>query len=156
VDDGAGRRREQSDRPRQERQLALATWRERALRFEPALELLEPRTQLADVVELDLVDDEAEPPRLAEEVDSPAEDEHLAVLRQRRDAPRLIGEKDSIQPADAVLNRKVEMARGAPLHAADLALDEQRGERPELPPYLDGELGDRVGTLGFLGSQHEV
>jgi len=95
-------------------------------------------------------------PRLAEEVDAPAEDEHLAILRQRRDAPRLIGEKDCIQPAHAVLNRKIEMAGGAALHAADLALDEQRGEGPELAPYLVGELGDRVRTLGFLGSQHEV
>jgi hypothetical protein len=48
------------------------------------------------------------------------------------------------------------VARGATLHAADLAFDEQGGERPELAPYLVGELCDGEGALSFLGSQHEV
>jgi hypothetical protein len=80
----------------------------------------------------------------------------LPVLGQRRHAPRLVGEEDRIQPAHAVLNRKVEMACSAAFHAADLAFDEQRRERPKLAPYLVRELGDGERTLGFLGSQHEV
>ena len=73
---------------------ALALRVEGALSLEPALQLLQARPQLADVVELDLVDDEAEPPRLVVEVDPAAEHEHLAVLRQRRHPARVVGEKD--------------------------------------------------------------
>ena len=95
----------------QERQRALACGRERALGLQPALELLEPGSELADVVELDLVDDEAEPARLAEEVDPASEDEHLAVFGQRRDAPCVVREQQGIEPADPVLDGEVEMAR---------------------------------------------
>ncbi len=118
------------------------------------LRVAEARSQLADIVELDLVGDEAQAAGLAEEVDAAAEDEHLAVLGQRGHPPRVIGEQDSIEPAHAVTDREVVVPARTLLHSAHLALDQQSRERAQLAPDLVGELGDGVGALGLFGPDH--
>src|SRR4029077_13327427 len=87
-------------------------------------------------------------------VDTTTEYEHLAVLGQRRDAPRVVREQHRIEPADAILDGKVEMARRAALHPTDFAFDQQRGQRTQLAPDLVGELRNCVGSLSLLGSEH--
>ena len=139
---------------RQKRQAALAVGVERAFELEATLELLQASAELAHIVELDLVDDEAEPSGLAEEIDPAAEDEHLAVLGQRRDAPRVVREQHRIEPAEPILDGEVVVPGSAALHAADLALDEEGGQGTQLASDLVGELGDREGPLSFLGSEH--
>jgi hypothetical protein len=44
------------------------------------------------------------------------------------------------------------MARRATLDAADLALEQDRGQRPQLAPDLVRELGDGERARRFLGS----
>jgi hypothetical protein len=156
VDDGARGGGDEGDGRGKEGQLAFALGVERALELQATLQLFEARAQLADVVELDLVDDEAEAADLAEEIDLAAEDEDLAVLGQGRDPPRVVGEKDGVDTVVAVLDGEVVVAGCATLHAADLALDEERGQRAELAADLVGELCDRVGPLRFVGSEHAV
>ena len=81
MDDGAGRGGQERHGSWQERETALARGPEGALRLEAPLQLLQPGTELADVVELDLVDHKADGPVLRPEIDAPSEDERLAVLR---------------------------------------------------------------------------
>ena len=154
VDHSACRRREEGDVVRKKREGSLSFGIECALQLQASLELLQASAQLADVVELDLVDDEREPARLAEEVDATSKDEYLAVLRQRGDTPGVVRKKHRIEPAEAVLNREVVVPGGATLHAADLAFQKERGQGTELAADLVGELGDRVRSLSFLGFQH--
>ena len=139
---------------RQKREASLALRVEGAFQLEASLQLLEASAELADVVELDLVDDERQLAGLAEEIDATPEDEDLPVLRQRGDAPRVVGEQHGIEPAHAVLDREVVVPGGAALHAADLALEQQRGQRTQLAPDLVRELGDRERSLSFFGSYH--
>src|SRR6202035_4985763 len=115
--------------------------------LDASLELRQAGPQLSDVVEFDLVDDEAQPPGLAEEVDATSKDEDLSVLGKSRHAPRVIRKQHRVQPADAILDGEVEVPGRAPLHAAALALKKRRGQRPQLAPDLVGELGDGVRTL---------
>ncbi len=105
-------------------------------------------------VELDLVDDEADRSVLDPVVDSPAEDEDLAVFGQRGDASRVVGVDEGVDQALAIPDDEAVVAFGSLLHAADLALEQQGGERAELAPDLVGELGDRIGTLCLFGFQH--
>ena len=74
----------------QEGQLALPLRRERALELEPLLQQLDPGAQLADVVELEVVDQQPDPAALRPVVDPAAEDELLAVLRQHRQPARVV------------------------------------------------------------------
>src|SRR5207302_11304196 len=110
--------------------------------------------ELAHTIELGLVDNEGETSGLAEEIDPAAEDEHLAVLGERRDAPRVVREQHRIEPAEPILDGEVVVPGSAALHAADLALDEEGGQGTQLASDLVGELGDREGPLSFLGSEH--
>ena len=156
VDHGARRRGEDRHRQGKERKPALPVVRERALGLEPALQLLQPRPQLAHVIEFDLVDDEPDGSVLGPVVDSAAEDEHLAVLGQRRHAPRVVGVDEGVDQALTVADDEAVVALGALLHAADLALEQEGGQGPELAADLVGELGDGVWALGFLGPDHAV
>src|SRR5258708_6468087 len=147
MDDGAGGRGQDRDRARQKRKLALALLRKRALDLETALELLESRSQLADVVELDLVSDETDGSVLGPVVDATTEDEHLAVLGKGRHAAGVVRVDERVDQALAVPDHEAVVAFGALLHATDLALEEQGGERTQLAPDLVGELGNCVGPL---------
>src|SRR5207247_93992 len=79
--------------------LPLALLCERALGLESALELLEPRAKLADVVELDLVGDETDGSVLRPVVDATAKDEDLAVLGERRDAAGVVRVDEGVDQA---------------------------------------------------------
>ena len=147
VDDSTGGRGQDRDRPRQKREPAFALEPKRALCLESPLQVLELRAQLADIVELDLVDDEADGAVLRPVVDAPSEYENLAVLRQRRDAARVIRVHERVDEALAVADDEAVVALRALLHTADLALEQQRRKRSELTPDLVGELGDGVGAL---------
>src|SRR5207302_8964680 len=103
VDSRARRRRKERDVVRQKRESALAREAEGTLQLEASLQFLQPRPQLADVVELDLVDDERQLAGLAEEVDAAPEDEDLPALRQRGDAPRGAGAQRGGEPSAAAL-----------------------------------------------------
>ncbi len=105
MDDRSGGRREQRNRLRQERQPPFARCRKGPLCLEPPLELFEARAQLADIVVLDLVGDEAQTPGLAEEIDAAAEHENLAVLGQRGHPSGVVGEQHGLKLADAVPDR---------------------------------------------------
>src|SRR2546427_3894585 len=156
VDNRARWRREERDVVRQKREAALARGVECALQLEAPLQLFQARPQLADVVELDLVDDEGQLAGLAEEVDAAPEDEDLPVLRQRGDAPRVVREQHGVEAADAVLDREVVVPGRAALHTAHLALDKKRGQGTQRAPDLVGELGDGERSLGFLWLEHRV
>ena len=154
MDDRAGWRGQQRDRPRQEREGPLALRVEGAFGLEAALQLLQAGTQLAHIVELDLVDIEAEPPGLVVEIDPAAEDEHLPVLGQRRHPAGVVGEKDGLDLAEPVLDREVEDPGGAALHPGDLALEQDGRKRPQLALDLLGELGHGERARRFFGPNH--
>src|SRR5258708_8857563 len=70
-----------------------------AFRLEPSLQLFEAGAELADVVELDLVDDESDRSVLRPVVDPAAKDEGLAVLGQARDPPPVLGADEPVHQA---------------------------------------------------------
>src|SRR5439155_26613610 len=141
-------------RSRQKRKLALAFRREGALRFEATLEILQLRSELAHVVELDLVGDKAHGAVLRPVIDPATEDENLAILRQCPKEPCVVRVDERVDEALAVADDKAVVSLGALLHAADLAFEQQRGQRAELTPDLVGELSDGIRTLSFLGPNH--
>ena len=154
MDDGPGGRREKRDGARQEREAAFALRRKGTLCFEPALELFQLGPQLADVVELDLVDDESQRSVLCPVVDPTAKDEDLAVFGQGREALGVVRVDERADEALAVADGKAVVALRALLHAADFAFDEQGGQGPQLATDLVRKLSDRVGPLSFFGFQH--
>ena len=154
MDYRAGGRGQKRDRPRQKRQGPLALGVECAFGFEAALQLFQAGPQLAHVVELDLVDVEAQPPRLVVEVDPAPEDEDLPVLGQRRHPAGVVGEQDGFDLAEPVLDREVEYAGGAALDPGDLALEQDGRKRPQLALDLLRELGHGERARGFLGPNH--
>src|SRR5258708_33481884 len=105
-----------------------------AFRLEPSLQLFEAGAELADVVELDLFDDESDRSVLRPVVDPAAKDEGLAVLGQGRDPPLVIGVDERVDQALAVTNGEAVVAFGACFHPTDLTIYHQRGERTQLEP----------------------
>ena len=145
IADGRPRRRgHDADRPRPERQLALAGLVEQALGPELLLELLEAELEGALALGLDLVDVELVVAAGLEDADLAPADDLEAVLEVEGDLAGGRLPQDGLDDAFLVLEAEEDVAGGGLLVAGDLALD---------PDLGDGDLEGRLDDLGDLGDR---
>ena len=168
--DGAGRRRDDGDRPRLPGQRPLPRRVEQSLRRERGLELLEPDREVAEPRRLERLDVQLQRALRLEHVHPPVGDDLEPGLGLERRPRTVVAEPHALELGTRVLEREVGVARGRHRDPADLALDPQvaqavvgadaladrpadLGHRPHPEPErAAGDAGARRDSSGSSGS----